>query len=179
MTTDDLMRLFLGIRREAFRLEQHEQYVVDEEDELFTAWKAGQSISRTPDTSSWLRLIADHKAAGRRVYSVRIVDWPLSEYTRYELASYPDNVRAGQEVYVVDRHVHPDLAGITDDFWLFDDETAAVMHYDHDGRPLQPEAAADAADYWARRDLALARAQPLDEWLLAHRQELEELSLSA
>lgn len=176
MTTDDLMALFLGIRREAFRLEQHGQYTVDEEDELYAAWKAGRSIARTPDTSPWLRLITDHAAAGRRVYSVRVVDWPLSDYTRFELASYPDNVLAGQEVYVVDRGAHPDLAGLTEDFWLFDDRAAAVMRYDRDGRPLGP-AAADVDSSRARRDLALAHARPLDQWLAAH--QLQDLRQTA
>jgi len=170
------MELFLGIDREAFRLEQLDRYTVDEEDELYAAWQAGRPIDRTPDTSEWLRLIADHTAAGRRVYSVRIVDWPLSDYVRFELACLPDNAAAGQEVYVVERRAHLDLAVLTEDFWLFDDSTAVVMRYDADGRPLEPEAVADVAAYRARRDLALANARPLAEWLAAHRNDLQELS---
>lgn len=178
MTTDEVMELFLGIRREAFRLEQLERYNVEEEDELFAAWRAGRSVHRTPDTSEWLRLISDHTAAGRRVYRVHIVEWPLSEYIRYELASYADNLAAGEEIYIADRDAHPDLATFRADFWLFDDETAAVMHYDEDGRPLEPEPG-DAPAYRERRDLALAHALPLKEWFAVHRQEVQELGLSA
>jgi len=174
VTGDELVLLFLGIRREAFRLEQLDRYTVDEENALYSAWQAGDSIRRTPETSEWLRLISEHTAAGRRIYSVRIVDRPLSEYVRFELACLPDNVDAGQVVSVVDRHAHPDLAALTDDFWLFDDAIAAVMRYDEDGRPLEPEAAADVAAYRRRRDLTLAHARPLDEWLAAHRHELQE-----
>lgn len=179
MTGDELMSAFLGIRSEAFRLEQLDRYTVDEEDELYAAWRSGRSIRRTPDTSEWLQLIAEHTAAGRRVRSVRVVDWPLSDYVRFELDSYPDNVAAGQEVYVVDRQAHPDLAALAEDFWLFDDTTAAAMRYDASGRPLDPQAVADVAVYRAHRDLALAHARPLDEWLAAHHHQLQELRRSA
>lgn len=179
MTTNDVLRLFLDIRREAFRLEQLERYAVEEDDELLAAWREGRSIRRTPADSAWLRLIADHTAAGRRVYRVHVIDWPLSEYTRFELACYPDNVAAGEEVYLVDRDAAPALAALAEDFWLFDDEAAALMPYDHDGRPLDPEPATDVAAYRARRDVALAHALPLDEWLTAHRDQLEELRKSA
>jgi len=179
MTDEDVMALFLGIRQEAFRLEQRDSYEnVDTEDELFAAWRAGRSIHRTPATSPWLDLVAGHAAAGRRVYRVRIVDWPLSEYTRYELASYADNVAAGEEVYVVDRDAHPDHAALIEDFWLFDNDTATVMRYDDDGRPLDP-APGDARDHRDRRETALAHALPLVEWIAAHRQALEERALSA
>lgn len=169
------MELFRGIRREAFRLEQLEQYTVESDDELLAAWRAGRSVRRTPDTSPWLRHIADHAAAGRRVYRVHVIDWPLSDYLRFELALYPDGVAAGEDVYLADRSEHPDLAALTEDFWLFDDQTAVVMQYGADGRFLGPSVPDDVAAYRARRDLALAHAAPFDDWLAAHRLDLGEL----
>lgn len=103
----------------------------------------------------------------------------MSEYVRFELACYPNNVVAGEEVYLVDRDAHPDLAALGEDFWMFDSATVAVMRYDPEGHPLDPEPGQDTAAYRARRDLALAHALPLDEWLAAHRHQLEELSLPA
>jgi hypothetical protein len=181
VTEDELTRLFDTFQRSAFRLEQLPQYLVPQEDELLADWRAGRSIQRTPETSDWLRLIADHTAAGRRLYRVHVVDWPLSEYTRFEIECYPDNIAAGEDVYVADRDAHPDLAELAEDFWLLDDRIVLRMHYDDEGHYVGADLAADVAldGYRRQRDLALAHARPLDEWRAAHRRQLEELNLPA
>jgi hypothetical protein len=181
VTEDELTRLFDTFQRSAFRLEQLPQYLVPQEDELLADWRAGRSIRRTPETSDWLRLIADHTAAGRRVYRVHVVDWPLSEYTRFEIDCYPDNIAAGEDVYVADRTASADLKYVLrEDFWLLDDRLVLLMRYDDEGHYLGADLADDELESFRRqRDIALAHAVPLDEWRAAHRRQLEELSLPA
>ena len=64
---------------------------------------------------------------------VHVVDRPLTDYVRYELAVYAENVAAGEDVLIADSSVYPELAGLTQDFALFDSETAVLFDYDEDG----------------------------------------------
>src|SRR5438874_2166734 len=87
--------------------------------------------------------------------SVHGLDLPLTDYLRYELASYRSSMAAGMETYIADRDRHPDLAGLTKDFWMFDEQHVAVMRYDPECRPLGPEVGEDPAKYVAWRDRAM------------------------
>jgi hypothetical protein len=166
MNYDDLDRLWDASRHEIFRLETLPVYTVPEEEERLAAFLRGETLPvRTPDTSPWLRRLADTVARGVRLYRVHVVDLPLTDYLRYELASYRSSMAAGMETYIADRDRHPDLAGLTEDFWMFDEQHVAVMRYDPEGRPLTPEPGEDPAKYLAWRDRAMAHASPLDAWL--------------
>ena len=64
---------------------------------------------------------------------------------------------------IASRDEHSDgLAALREDFWLFDGERVAVLHYSPDGRFL---AVSDGSDrlghYLALQQLALAAAEPL------------------
>jgi hypothetical protein len=106
------------------------------------------------------------------MYRVHVVDRPLSTYLRLEFLGYQENAAAGEEVYIADRGAHPDLRGLTEDFWLFDDEVAVRMIYDAEGRFVGVERALDAElqHYRHRRDLALAHSVPLADYLDAEGQ---------
>jgi hypothetical protein len=168
MTPEERMELFRTFTMSVFRLETLQRYTVPQEAERLATFLAGRPLpKRDPTTHPWLRLIADTTAAGKRWYRVHVVDLPLSDYVRYELASYAETQAAGFETYIAERGAHPDLDGLRQDFWLFDDRLVLVMHYDDAGRPLEselaPEAELDA--YLTRRDLALAHAVSLADYL--------------
>ena len=65
---------------------------------------------------------------------MHVVDRPLSDYVRYELAVYAENVAAGEDVLIADRSPHPELEGLVRDFAIFDAETVVLFDYDDDGR---------------------------------------------
>ena len=166
MNYDDLDQLWDHSRREIFRLETLPVYDVPEEAASVAAFLRGETLPvRTPDTSPWLRRLADTVARGVRLYRVHIVDLPLTDYLRYELVSYRSSMAAGMETYIADRDRHPDLAGLTKDFWMFDEQHVAVMRYDPQGHPLGPEPGDDVAKYVAGRDAAMTHAVSLDAWL--------------
>ena len=103
-----------------------------------------------------------------------MLDQPLTPYLQYELASYPENVEAGEEVYIADRTGRPQLAELTEDFWLCDADSdrpfALLMHYDAEGRFLKGELSDDPAVIERcrrQRDLALANSVSLQEFLSA------------
>ncbi|WP_322769610.1 DUF6879 family protein [Frankia sp. Cr1] len=167
----DLQELDQIVRRSlvsAFRLETLPQYLTLTEQEAaeYREWQAGRPLPLpTPETSSWLARLQRTVADGYRWYRVHIMDHPLSDYSEFELYGYQANARAGEDIYIADRHAHRDLDGLRQDFWLIDDEIAVVMHYDGDGLFLRPERAADAAPYRRMRDTALRHAVPLADYL--------------
>lgn len=168
LAVDDFNQLFASFLHTAFRLETLQIYRVGGLDERFEAFLAGEPMApRTPETSPWLRQVADNAAAGRRTYRVHVVDRPLSDYVRYELDSYKANVACGEDVYIADRNAHPDLAPLHEDFWLLDDRDLILMRYDEEGHWLGAERAADEDldEYRRRRDVALDHALPLREFL--------------
>jgi hypothetical protein len=157
----------------AFRLETLPDYAAPAEDERIAAFRAGRPLpERSPRTSPWLRRIAETTAAGKHWSRVHVVDYPLSEYTRFEIVTYGESAAAGEDVRLTDRRADPALDALTWDFWLFDAETdhpfAALMRYSHGGEYLGAQVTDDAAvvrTCTAERDLALRHSVPLAEYL--------------
>jgi hypothetical protein len=165
----DLSELLSSFRHSAFRLETLSKYTMDEEAELFAAFLRGEPLPEwTPDNNPWLRMVADHRAAGRIVHRVHLVSSPLSDYLRFEFAAQMPSVQAGEDIRVADLAEHPELAGLRQDFWLFDSETVLLQYYDQDGRFQGSELRSDVAAYCCRaRDVALDASIPLMEYLTA------------
>jgi hypothetical protein len=85
-------------------------------------------------------------------------------------ATYAESAVLGYETFLVDRDAHPDLEPLRTDFYLFDDERVVLLHYDDEGHVLR----AERADEQRRRerDVALAHAVPLDEYITRHQDRL-------
>lgn len=164
MTPEDLGTLFETFKRRAFRLEAKDDYRVPGEEEDLAAFLEGRELPvRTPETSEWLRLVARATEAGREIVRVRLVGKPLTDYTRFELAAYPENVAAGEEVRVAARETLPHEVGNgwDEDFWLFDDETVAVLRYDAEGQFVGVDEGTDVDRYRRMEAEALARSVQL------------------
>ena len=108
---------------------------------------------------------------------MHIIDRPLSDYVRYELAVYAENVDAGEGVRLADRSSHPELAGLMTDFAIFDPSTDSanliLFDYDADGRLLGYEHTQDPDQirrYWQQYKLALVYSVPLSMFAAGQRQ---------
>ena len=165
--------LFAGWKHSLFRLETLPEYLVEAEAERFQAFREGRPLPERPDESrEWYRYIEETISGGRRWQRVRVVSRPLTDYLRFELASYPDTARLGYETLIAEREGHPELAALMSDFYLFDgDEESAfaiLMSYDDQGgfkgmwRTSDPPVVDICRRY---RDLALAAARPLEEFV--------------
>ena len=89
--------LFETFERSAFRLEARDTYKVPDEAERFAAFLVGRELpARTPEEDDWLGLLTRATAVGRKIVRVRVLTKPLTDYTRFELAVYPENIRAGR-----------------------------------------------------------------------------------
>jgi hypothetical protein len=158
MNQDDYGALFERFERSAFRLEARDQYAVEDEQQDLAAFLNGQQIPpRTPRYDSWLALVARATSSGRTVERVRIVARPLTDYTRFEFAGYPQNIAAGEKVRVVERGSlqGADLAWADKDFWIFDDTTVALLRYDEEGHFLRAGRTVDVDAYRSAKQRAL------------------------
>jgi hypothetical protein len=169
VTNDEFFGLFT---RSAWRLEALPAYGTAESDPSFAAWLAASGqlspLRERPPKVTWMDGVRKAVAEGKRLGRVRLLRQPRSHYEDYELATYPENVEAGEDVRIAEVDQHPELAQLDRDFWLLDDELALVMDYDSEGRflglkPTRDPAALSA--YRRQRDLALACSVPLAEFL--------------
>jgi hypothetical protein len=97
-----------------------------------------------------------------------LVGHPVTLYTAWEVTTYQDNINAGEEVRVLDRAtITDDLNPLWDiDFWLFDDQYAAIMHYDRTGGFHGATITDDVNRFVALRTLALNLSVPYDQYQL-------------
>ncbi|MGH3898930.1 MAG: DUF6879 family protein [Pseudonocardiaceae bacterium] len=177
MTLEEFDQLFDAFQVSAFHLETHQNYAVSEEDSRLRAFREGlPRPERSVRTSSWLRRIAVTTAAGKHWGRVHIIEHPLSEYLRYELIGYVESQATGEVIGLADRGVHPELADLGPDFWLFDHGTLAafgvLLYFDDQGQLLDIESVADSAsvaELERQRKLAVGRSVSLADYLTAHR----------
>jgi hypothetical protein len=170
LTDPQFGRLFADVRSSWFRLETLQRYEVEYELDDFAAFVSGKPINSTP--GPWQTLVRKHVAAGRQLVRVHVIEEPLSDYIRYELAAYVPNVEAGEEVRVipVPRGAWP--AGVPrHDYWLFDDERLWLMDYDAAGafeaaRRVNDRVALNEHRQW--RDVALAHSITLTDYTATH-----------
>jgi hypothetical protein len=174
MTPADLYR---ECSLSAWRIEALQHYTVPGDEERQRAFHAGEPLPPPkPGKVDDLALIARLSNGGRRVGRIHVVDRPLSDYIRYELAVYAENVAAGEEVRIADRSLDPaDLAELAEDFAIFDAEAysdTAAVRFDYDNRGLVRgyRIVTDletVEQYREQLDLAYAYSVPLDEFMAA------------
>lgn len=163
----DLAWWLNNFQQSAFRLETLPEYQVEQEAEWFAEWQRSGTVPElTPDNDSWCKLIAEARSSGRRMQRVRLVTTPLTEYERFELATFRDSVAAGEEIRVCHRESWEriETADNSGDFWLFDDETIIMLNYDAEGR-FQGTEDGSPSICIRQRDLAMEHSIPLADFL--------------
>jgi hypothetical protein len=162
--------LFDTFQREAFRLETLDDYSRSGSTDAYQAFLDGQG-KPADYNADWLGEIRSYVGSGRRLYRVHVVARPLTPYLRFELGwGYVTNATAGEEFFILDATDRPSpLPSDLGDWWLFDSTTAAPMHYE-DGEFLGAEVLPDerAHEFVAYRDMALAHAEPFEDWWAKH-----------
>lgn len=129
-------------RRSAVHLEMRDVYDVESERESFAAWRDGfrhDPADRASWWVSWHDVVATTVGRGVVMRRARIVSEPASEYIRYEYDGTFTNIVAGEQVRWLPRRQATDIALPGNDFWLFDEETVIVNHFNGDGQSAGPE----------------------------------------
>jgi hypothetical protein len=156
-----------SVTRSAFRLETLDVYDMPGEREEFARHLAGERPP--PDLHyRWLDTVAEGVQAGKRFQRVHVVTSPLSDYLKYEFAwGYIFNVRAGEDIRILDLAYQANPGLPAHDFWLLDDITVVRMDYTEHGTQLGRELLQDIdpAPYVRWKRLALALIIRLDQLL--------------
>lgn len=140
--------LFADCTRSAVHLEMRDQYGVAAEAEDFRTWmETGQldDDPASPDWAPWVELVSQAVARGVAVRRARIVSEPVSDYIRYEHASTPVNLYAGEEVRWLPRRRASDIALPGNDFWLFDERIIRWGHFSGNGAMVGHDISEDPA----------------------------------
>lgn len=160
-------RLFTGLRSSWFRLETLQRYEVAYESMEYQQFlQTGRLVGGSVD---WQHMITAHTNAGRKLQRVHVVEEPLTDYLRYEFASYERNARAGEEIRLIPTQPGSWPTGLPQrqDFWLFDDSDAWAMTYDPTGwfiaaeQITQPDEIAGCRQL---REIALTQSIPLADY---------------
>ncbi len=162
----------------AFRLETLQQYDVAEDDAVLLAWRSGRARPEySVRTSPWAARLACTSIAGKQWRRVRAVDFPLSEYVRWEMAAYAESAVLGEEIRIVERLGR--WTGLSSEFWLFDADGAepygVEMVYDEHGRQGAHRLVTDPDTLDGWRELAAATwdaAVPLNQFVASAREHL-------
>ncbi|WP_406023806.1 hypothetical protein OH802_28980 [Nocardioides sp. NBC_00850] len=168
----DLGSAFQNLTTSWFRLETLQAYDVEEEHESFAEFlRTGRLDS--PGDVKWREMISGHVDAGRSLQRVHVIEEPLTDYVRYEIAEYVRNREAGEDIRLLPVPAGDWPEGLPQgtDFWLLDDgqssQSAWAMAYDNEGRFLGVEEVQDPdlIDTYRRwRDTALGLSVPLNDY---------------
>lgn len=159
--------------RSLFRLETLDHYDVSSDGGDFRRYLRGESGPDRDRKAAWHKVLQADLDRGIATSRVHVVRSPLSDYLRYEFDwGYAHNL-AYEDIRILDITERPapvELDGIGD-FWLIDGRSAAVMHYDEDGRYLgfDPAPEGAAARYAAAAEAAWRAAVPFESYQDHHR----------
>jgi len=158
---EEFGKLFRTFRQSAWRLETQFEYREPKEVPLLQSWLNGE-----PDDlawmSGWLDNIRAIRQAGKEFGRVRVISEPLTDYLRWQMTITPSNVEAGEDIRLLPANRARELGLPGHDFWLFDEERVAVMHFGESGF-VGAELVTDKATvarHRVWRDTAVANAVP-------------------
>jgi hypothetical protein len=152
----EFRQLFHTFEHTAFRLEARDTYDVTYESESLRRFLAGEPDD-LPWMQSWLDMLREATAAGRRFARVRVVSMPLTDYSRFGVWCAQFTNAAGEDIRYLPRD-QADRQGLPNhDYWLFDSSKLVRMHFDDSNVFLGGEVIDDTAvivrhNYW--RDAA-------------------------
>jgi hypothetical protein len=116
---------------------------------------------------SWLDMLRETTAEGRRFARVRLVSLPLTDYSRFGVWCAQFTGGAGEDIRYLER-AKAEAAGLPNhDYWLFDSRLLVRMHFDQTDRFLGGEVVEEPAEvvqanYW--RDTAWHHAIRRDDF---------------
>lgn len=149
----------------AFRLEVRDRYDAPYENESLRRFLAGEQDD-LPWMQSWLVMLRDLTAQGRRFMRVRVVSLPLTDYSRFGVWCAQFTNDAGEDIRYLTRDQAQAEGLPAHDYWLFDSRTLVQLHFDGEDRFLGGEVIEHPAvivqhNYW--RDAAWHKAVRRDD----------------
>jgi hypothetical protein len=145
-------------------LELRDQYASPYEDESLRKFLSGEPDD-LPWMQSWLDMVREATATGRRFARVRVVTLPLTDYNRFGVWCAQFTNGAGEDIRYLPRDQAGDLPDA--DYWLFDSRLLVRLRYDEQSTFLGGDVIEDPAtivehNYW--RDAAWHDAVRRDDF---------------
>ncbi|MFE0131771.1 DUF6879 family protein [Streptomyces sp. NPDC059037] len=158
---------FEGFTREAWRLETLPQYLMPQEEEEFSAFRAGARIDPDAVENEYTDRLRRQAAEGRTQGRVHVVTRPLSDYLRFEFHHYyKAHALAGEQIRILDVTDRPNPLEGAQDFWMFDHSEVVLMNYHPDGRQISREVHdGDTAPFIEYQRIAVAESVPFEEYV--------------
>lgn len=106
---------------EAYRYECQLRYAESKEQGPFTEFLRSGRLAIPPGLESWITLIRNARARGVTVRRVRVIDEPLNDYLRWEMAlAVAANIPAGEDIRVLPLSSDARSELPDHDFWMID-----------------------------------------------------------
>jgi hypothetical protein len=121
--------LLTATTRSVVHLEGRDTY--DPHDPAFHKWQ--QDGDTSYDWDAWIDLVGAAVARGVRFRRLRIVSEPVSDYIRWEHAISHGNIKAGEDLRWLPRHLAFDLPHPVADFFMWDQRLVAYNFTDGHG----------------------------------------------
>jgi hypothetical protein len=128
--TDQLQEQFDTVERSSWRWECQGEYQVDADS--LQRWRDGLPFQETEAGRAWHAYIRGLRGRGIPFERVRMLTEPLTDYLRWMLDITYRNIDAGEDIRWLDQGVAQTLAMPPYDFYIFDDQRLAIMHFDGD-----------------------------------------------
>ena len=122
-------QLLATVERSVVHLEARDTY--DPADPAFVKWRQDDDTSYPWD--AWIDLVGGAVARGVHFRRLRIVSEPVSDYIRWEHAISYGNLKAGEELRWLPRHLAYDLPQPVADFFMYDQRLIAYNFTAGDG----------------------------------------------
>lgn len=148
ITSEERDELLARFKREALHLEMRDTYAVDEEGERLAKFlERGyrDHDAEADERRPWMTLVHHATSAGKVFRRVRVISEPVTDYIRYEWAGTSVNIDAGEEIKWLPRRLTSAIALPGNDFWLFDDSTAAFTVFTGQGDVFERQLTTDPA----------------------------------
>ncbi len=131
--------LWTTLESEWFKVEVLQDYSAEDKGESLDAWMSGDTVRSiellNAESHDWADDCQTKVTNGIKLTRIHVVDYPLSEYVRWEIEVYKNrNVPIGkEEVYLLDRKYIADLNLPAGDLMMFDQSIVVIGNYDETG----------------------------------------------
>ena len=168
---ESLNKYFLEETEGIFRLELLRKYKVDYEQEEIELFKKGIEPGTEHEEDEWWDILKNAFNRGSPFTRCRLVEYPISEYLKYENAwGYKYSHKYGEDIRTITADVINDLLNEVPmfmDYWLFGDSDCFLMLYDLDGRLICPaKFKGDITPYIHLKNKILKLSTPYEESVL-------------
>ncbi|MBI2452082.1 hypothetical protein HYV50_03315 [Candidatus Pacearchaeota archaeon] len=137
------LRNFLDDAQESlFRFESLQYYEIEEEKEFFQDYLKTGKIDIVV-LKNWHEFITRKMSQGVIMERIRLVNLPLTDYTKCEIMVYLENIKHGEDIRIITEKEFNSFDIEQKDFWLTDDKIVIKMNYNLKGEYLGSDLAFD------------------------------------